>query len=277
MSLSESTGATIRLLSSVKNETQAMQDAYDETYKERETYLRGEVNKLRAKGFEADYVVRPGFVADATDAEIKDSGIDLVVTTTRGKSGVQHWLSGGVSRKLVATISTPILLIQSSEGGDDLSEGAIQRIVVALDGSIVSEGTLPYARLFAKTFGAEVILTAVPTVPDMSKYRAPDEYVEKIATRARVNMTNFLNAVASSLEEEGIRTRVIVTGSLPARTILSVAEQEDADMIMLTSRGRGRLEVLVGTVAGRVVESTTMPIFLMPVPEVQTAVAAAAD
>ena len=266
MSLSETTGAKILLLSSVKDETQAMKDAYDETYKERETYLRGEINKLRANGYDADYLVRPGFIADATDKVIKEEGVDLVVTTTRGKSGVSHWMSGGVSRKLVATISTPILLIQSSETGD-VSKSAIERIVVALDGSIVSEGSLPYARLFAKTFDAEIILTAVPAVPERSKYRAPAEFIESLQTAAHSNMTAFLEAVAESLKAEGIKTRVIVTGSLPARTILSVAEQEDADMIMLTSRGRGRLEVLVGTVAGRVVESTMMPVFMMPIPE----------
>ena len=61
--------------------------------------------------------------------------------------------------------------------------------------------------------------------------------------------------------------RTVVTGSLPARTIVSVAEQEDADLIMLTSRGRGQLERLLGSVARRVVESTDKPVFIMPIPE----------
>jgi len=46
-----------------------------------------------------------------------------------------------------------------------------------------------------------------------------------------------------------------------------VAEQEQADLIMLTSRGRGHLELLIGSVAGRVVEATDKPVFMMPVPE----------
>ena len=143
----------------------------------------------------------------------------------------------------------------------------LNRILVALDGSIVSERSLPYARLLAKTFNAELILTSVPAVPEMSKYRAPAKFVETLQTKADANMKKFLKCVSDSLQEEGLRVRTIVTGSLPARTILTVAEQEAVDLIMLTSRGRGKLELLVGSVAQRVVEGTDKPIFMMPVPE----------
>ena len=85
--------------------------------------------------------------------------------------------------------------------------------------------------------------------------------------KANMNMNRFLKAVATSLQGEGIRARTIVTGSMPARTIIAVAEQEEADLIMLTSRGRGQLEMLVGSVARRVVEGTSRPVFMMPIPE----------
>jgi len=38
-------------------------------------------------------------------------------------------------------------------------------------------------------------------------------------------------------------------------------------LIMLTSRGRGQLEIMIGSVAGRVVETTDKPVFMMPIPE----------
>ncbi len=270
MALSESTGARILLLSAIKDHTQTLQEEYETIYRERQEYLSTQVADLKSKGVEAEYAIRTGFIADATQQEIQANGIDLVVTSTSGKSGTQHWATGGMSRKLASKIHTPILLIQASEGGADLSPLLIKRIVVALDGSIVSEGVLPYARLLAQTFDAELILTAVPAVPERSKYRAPDKFIEDLQIKAQINMSRFLEAVASSLEEEGIRTRTIVTGSLPARTIVSVTEQEGADLIMLTSRGRGHLELLIGTVAGRVVESTDRPVFMMPIPEVHS-------
>jgi nucleotide-binding universal stress UspA family protein len=273
MSLCKSTGAKMLLLSSVKDSTQAHQEQFEETYKIREEYLSAVANKLRAADFEVEYVIRPGFISDATAKEIETNDIDLVITSTSGKSGVKHWGSGGVSRKLVQKISTPILLISANgESSDDLTSVSIDRIVVALDGSIVSEGTLPYARFFAKIFDAEILLASVPAVPETSKYRAPAGFVEMLRTKANTNMNRFLKAVANSLKAEGIRVRTIVTGSLPARTIVSIAEQEHADLIMLTSRGRGKLEILIGSVARRVVESTDKPVFIMPIPESSTQV-----
>ena len=267
-SLCRSTGAKMLLLSSVKDDTQAHQEQYEVTYEAREKYLRGVSDKLRAEGFEVEHAVRSGFISDATAREIEITDIDLVITSTSGKSGVKHWGSGGVARKLVQKISTPILLISADgKSSDDLTSASIERIVVALDGSIVSERSLPYARYFAMVFDAELLLTSVPAVPETSKYRAPAGYVERLQTEANTNMNRFLTAVANSLEAEGVRVRTVVTGSLPARTIVSVAEQEDADLIMLTSRGRGQLERLLGSVARRVVESTDKPVFIMPIPE----------
>ena len=55
---------------------------------------------------------------------------------------------------------------------------------------------------------------------------------------------------------------------MPARTIVETAASEDADMIMITSRGRGGLDYLmVGSVAQRIVENTEIPVFIVPIQE----------
>jgi len=266
MAVCRSTGAQMLLLASVKNHTELLEEQYVETYQEREAYLKSVVKQLKKDGFRARYKIRPGFIADVTAKQVKSNKIDLVITSTAGKSGTRHWGRGGVSRKLVQRISIPIMLIQADEENQASTE-SVERILVALDGSIVSERCLPYARALAKAFGSEIILMSVPAVPEMEKYRAPAEFIENLQTKANANMNKFLQAVAKSLRSEGIRVRTIVTGSLPARTIVSLAEQENVDLIMLTSRGRGSLEFLVGSVAQRVVESTNKPVFMMPIPE----------
>ena len=79
-------------------------------------------------------------------------------------------------------------------------------------------------------------------------------------------MDNFLSAVARSLQQDDIQVRTITAGSLPVRTIVSVGDEEDADLIMLTSRGRGGLDFLfMGSVAERVVAQTTRAVFMMPI------------
>jgi nucleotide-binding universal stress UspA family protein len=264
-SIAAAAGAQITLLSSVKDDTPALQAQYETTRREREFYLRGVADDLNHQGFSVDYAIRPGHISDAAQQFISEDGIDLVVTTTRGKSGTQHWIRGGVSRKLLQKICIPVVLVHDT----DEENGAvpkIDRILVALDGSINSERVLPYARVLAKAYESELILMTVPAVPEVKNYRAAAEVVETIRAKAEVDMRKFLEAVARTLREDGINVRIIVTGSIPAQTIVQVSEEEDTDMIMLTSRGRGGMDlVMLGSVAQRVVQFTPDPIFMIPI------------
>ncbi|UCH58482.1 MAG: universal stress protein, partial [Anaerolineales bacterium] len=265
--ISRATGAQMTLLSSVKDHTPALQEQFEATKATREAYLQEVVSELETQGYAVKYTLRPGHIADATRGLIEENGIDLVITTTRGKSGAHHWLTGGVSAKLVRTIDIPILLVQALDEGNG-AEPKIERIMAALDGSIYSENVLPYARAISKAFGSELILMSVPAVPGVESYRAAADVVETIRSKAVENMQKFLEAVARSLREDGLNVRTLVTGSMPARTIIEAAEQEEADMIMLTSRGRGGLALLMmGSVAQRVVQNTPGPIFMVPIPQ----------
>jgi nucleotide-binding universal stress UspA family protein len=145
-------------------------------------------------------------------------------------------------------------------------------LLVALDGSIKSEQVLPYARALGKAFDCELVLMSVPAVPRVQNYRAAADVVETIRAKAVANMQKFLEAVARSLrEDDGLKVRTIVTGSMPARTIVETATSEEADMIMITSRGRGGLDYLmVGSVAQRIVENTEIPVFIVPIQEVSS-------
>jgi nucleotide-binding universal stress UspA family protein/amino acid transporter len=255
----------ITLLSSVKNQTQSQQEQFEAIVAERESYLRSVVDNFQKDGYSASFAIQPGFITQATAVVIEENEIDLVVTSTRGKSGTENWITGGVSRKLVHEIDKPVLLVTSSERkSGDLPQ--IQRLLVALDGSIKSEQVLPYARILGKTLSCELILMSVPAVPSVKNYRAPADVVETIRTKAVVNMQKFLEAVARSLREEGLVVRTIVAGSMPARTIVETALNEDADMIMITSKGRGGLDyIMVGSVAQRIVENTEIPVFIVPI------------
>jgi nucleotide-binding universal stress UspA family protein len=269
----QATGAKLTLLSSVKNHTQQLRDQYEATHLQRLTYLDGVAIDLGEEGIKAEAQVRPGFLADVTETVVKDQNINLVITSTRGKSANPHWLSGGVSSKLMRKITTPVLLVHAHDESDG-REPKMGRILVSLDGSIFSERVLPYARALASAFSSELVLLAVPEVPEVEDYRAPAEAVEAIRSMTVTNMENFLNAVARSLRQDKIEVRTITTGSLPVRTIVSVSDEEQADIIMLTSRGRGGWDLLfMGSVAERVVAQTDKAVFMMPIhdrPEKET-------
>lgn len=260
------TGADIILLSSVKNHTPALEEAFEATVAERRAYLESVQKDMSAVGIEETICyVRPGFIADATEQLVNELGIDLVVSTTRGKSGSVHWARGGVSQKLVQRLAIPILLVGVDEV-DSPAAPEVKRILVSLDGSNHAEMVLPYARAIAAAFEAEILLLSVPEVPEARSYRAAADPVKTLRAETEFRMKEFLSEIARSLGDEGLSVRTMVTGFLPEQTIVSVSESEQADMIMLTSRGRGGLDLLfMGSIAFSVVQNSTRPVFMVPV------------
>jgi nucleotide-binding universal stress UspA family protein len=263
------TGGKLHLLSAVKNQTQEQKEQFDKTAASRKVYLENLAKTLTSEGYEVITIVQPGYIADATAAYLKQTDIDLVILSTRGKSGEKHWEKGGASRKLVRTISKPILMVQAERAQEDIHwVPRLKRILIALDGSIYSERTLPYARTLAKAFKSEIVLLSVPAIPSTDDYRAPAEYLESLRNKKDTNMRKFLIAVARGLRKDGLKVQTLVTGSLPAKTIVDVAAAKHVDLIMMTSRGRGGLKLLfMGSVAEQVVQDSDQMVFMMPIPD----------
>ena len=259
------TGAELTILSAIKGKLPDIEDEFGQKLAERRAYLAGVKEELEAEGIHAEVEIRAGYIADATQLLVHEKQIDLVITSTRGKSGELNWTSSGVSQKLIQKINQPVLLVQTSEKGI-IQPPKLDRILVPLDGSIFSERVLPYARNLAQVFGAELILLTVPAVPEPEDYHAPSELVDEIRRKAEIEIQDFLDAVARSLRESGITVRTMVTGTLPVRTIVSVGDEDDVDLIMSTSRGRGGLDLfMLGSKAQRVVEQSEKNVFMIPI------------
>jgi nucleotide-binding universal stress UspA family protein len=87
----------------------------DEKQKEAaERYLVNLSEELEKKGFKANAVVRTGQqVAVEIIDFAKESGANLIVMCTHGRSGISRWVLGSVALKVLTRAETPILLIRS--------------------------------------------------------------------------------------------------------------------------------------------------------------------
>ena len=89
----------------------------DEKHKEAaEKYLANLAEELKKKGLRVTVMVRTGQqVAMEIIDFAKESGADLIVMCTHGRSGITRWMLGSVALKLLTRGETPILLIRSKE------------------------------------------------------------------------------------------------------------------------------------------------------------------
>lgn len=83
---------------------------------EAEAYLRSRAGELRGEGCTVKAIVKEG---SAVAQEIVDTavaeGVDLIVMSTHGRSGVTRWVYGSVAAHVLAAAPVPVLLIRAME------------------------------------------------------------------------------------------------------------------------------------------------------------------
>jgi nucleotide-binding universal stress UspA family protein len=89
----------------------------DEKQKEAaEQYIANLCEELRKKDFKATGKVKTGQqVAVEIIDFAKEHGVDLIVMSTHGRSGITRWVLGSVALKVLTRADTPILLLRSKE------------------------------------------------------------------------------------------------------------------------------------------------------------------
>ena len=196
-----------------------------------ESYLKQISWHLEQSGLKVDYAVERGQPDQVIAAMAQDTGADIIVMTTHGRSSIEKLFVSDVAERTIRKARTPVLLIRPTEEWRS-RRTRLQRLLVCLDGSRSAESTLRYVRRFAEAFKSEILLLGVPE-----------------ADFEETQLLKYLENVAQALQAKNLKARAIVMGSGPARTIVAVSESEDADLVILAKSGRGisiampRLEV----------------------------------
>ena len=118
-----------------------------------------------------------------------------------------------------------------------------KKILVPLDGSELAETVLPQVYALAESENSEIILLRVAVEPiyDLLFSGA------KLATATRnhsmtpsLEAKNYLDDVGARLRQDGLVVSTEVREGRVADMILGCAEESDADLIVLSARGRGK-------------------------------------
>ncbi len=141
-----------------------------------------------------------------------------------------------------------------------------QRILVPLDGSKRAERAIPVAARLAKAYeGSITLLQVVTTIYDGAWVAMESPHVMQEAFEVNAARANdYLAALAKSPELDGVDISVEVLSGLPAQTILSVAEANKIEMIVMCSHGdTGFKRWMLGSVAQKVARSSPAPVLVL--------------
>jgi nucleotide-binding universal stress UspA family protein len=195
-------------------------------------------------------------------------GVDLVVMTTHGRSGMQRLWLGSVGDYLARHLDVPVLLLREGEVADRARTGPnAPQLLVPLDGSPLAEAALAPAARLAKLWDLELSLLQVirpvtfVTEPGLP---LPSAYDRELTDTAVEQAQNYVRYLVEDLRAQGYRaTGSAVIGWNPVETILEIARPERVALVALATHGRGGLARLaLGSVADELIRAAHVPVLV---------------
>jgi nucleotide-binding universal stress UspA family protein len=205
---------------------------YDHAVRYLERYRR------RLPGVPGQDLIRTGAPADAILEVALMFNIDLIVMSTRARSGIARWFLGSVSEVVLRRSQLPVLLVKK---GIRARPERLRRILVPLSGAPESRAILSAAKPLAVRLNAELLLMEVvdPIHPGPG-----------------------LESVSRDVASSGAASRTLTVYGDPTEEILRAAKRHDADLIAMSAPARKGSNPFKRGVPEGVLARTDRPILL---------------
>jgi nucleotide-binding universal stress UspA family protein len=204
---------------------------------------------------------------------------------SHGYTGFKRWALGSVADKITRHSSIPVFVLREGGPLPATVEHQPVRALVALDGSPLSEAVLEPAAYLANALaaatsqqGALHLLRVVDLPTSGGKFKSDAHIDTGLKEQVRHEDEEYLSSLVHrlSIGDLGLLDLAITT-SVEAdpdvvEAIVKKSEEEKFDFIAIATHGRGGVQKwALGSIAGRVLHATRLPLLIMRPQDVQTA------
>lgn len=193
-----------------------------------------------------------GRPASRITAYAEENDVDLVVMGTQGRSGVSRLLLGSVTESVLRHSGRPVLTVPA---GAPIIDDVYADLLVATDGSDDATHAIDTAIDIGGRFGTAIhglyVIDSAVTQNQMI-----DEALQREGERA-------LEILEERVSAEGLDVTTTAKRGNPHEEIGAYAAEEDIDLIVLGSHGKGALErTFLGSVSERTIRTAKRPILV---------------
>jgi nucleotide-binding universal stress UspA family protein len=186
---------------------------------------------------------------------------DLIVLGARGLSGVERAFLGSVSLSVAREAHCAVVIVKGAAK-------ALQRVVVGLDDSEHSRHALNFIGSLPLEADTELLLVGVAEKTHLPR-SAPDlvadqlrAFIAEVDEEAKARTQQILVDAAKTITRRGRAQLRSVVGN-PSDEIVAVAKTTGAQLIVLGSRGIGRLRrLLLGSVSESVLSQSECTVMI---------------
>lgn len=185
---------------------------------------------------------------------------DLITMGTHGRQGLRHFFLGSVAEAVIHEFNGPVLTARGTTEPPD----TISRILVPIDFSMFSGGALQYAKALAHKFDAEIMLIFVAeerVVPFFSDTGIPAFTMMRMPVELMENAERALAQLYENTDGPIMPVQYVVVEGKPVAEIIQCAETQNADLIVMATRGTSEKKHWpMGSVAEGVLRRATCPV-----------------
>lgn len=220
-----------------------------------EIYLHGQAPTF--PGAAVRYTVEVGHAADTIIEKGASDPAMLIAMATHGRSGLDRYLLGSVTEKVLRGSDNPLLLARASAEVPAAGVG-FTTIVVPLDGSELAASILPMMARLAKKLDSEMTLFRAFHIPagiyEGEAVLSSEDYSEMLY-KLRNEAVTYLESKAADLRKlEVKKVSTLVEEGFAADEIIDLGSKKPAALLAMASHGRsGVKRWLLGSVTETVV------------------------
>lgn len=169
-------------------------------------------------------LLRQGEPKDTVCQVAEEIDADLIIMGSRGLNRLEAILENSVSQYVFQLTNRPMLLVK-----DDIYVKKIKRVMVALDKTPAADYALELALYLLRTYPAELILARVN--PDLKPELLP-------LSQKEMEENPIIASAVAKAKRLNIPYRCVVKGGKPGEQICKIAEEYNADLLLLGSPDR---------------------------------------
>jgi nucleotide-binding universal stress UspA family protein len=182
---------------------------------------------------------------------------DEIVVGATGHTGVIDGLLGSVALSVVHRSHVPVIVVPAKPAAEIGS--SMKKIVVGVDGSTASLQALEWAYNEALVSGAELTAVHGWVYPYSGARTSVSEPRTQMQLDAMEELKASLESLGPRLAGGSLHVHARLVEQPPAEALLE--ESEDADLLVVGSRGRGAVRsTLLGSVSRTVAQHATCPV-----------------
>jgi nucleotide-binding universal stress UspA family protein len=209
--------------------------------------------------------VRDGDPVDVLLAAGGDGHADLLVVGSHGVGDRAELALGSTSLHVLQVARVPVLVVPDRHSAAAAGRLRLRHVLVGVDHSRASRAALELAADVAAALGGSLsvieVVEYVPPFPLDEPTEAGGWHQGRVVETAMA----LLEAEVRGVRARGVGVQVVVRSGDPAATLLEVADDVDADLVVVGTRGHGGPdELLLGSVARTVADRARRPTLVVP-------------